>query len=361
MTLTALHIHNLRNFITTKAHLAPKFNLLHGLNGSGKTSFLEAIYYLGLGRSFRTKLNTRLIHHQAQQFSLFAQLTQNQQTIPLGLERHANGTLHIRLAQQTIRSMLELTKILPLQLLNTESRLLLFGPSKIRRQFIDWGVFHVEPTFIIYWQQAQRILKQRNAALKQRTLRATIQAWDQELEPIASALTQFRRNYIHEFIPVFFKLLTSFFDPPEEISIEYHPGWNEAYPLSQALEQTWLKDLQLGYTHIGPHRADLFIRYSGLPIQDVFSQGQQKLVIYALRLAQGILLQQQTDKQCIYLLDDLPAELDLFNCQKVAAVLQQMDAQAFITGVSREALIDFEHFSNSAMFHVKQNGIYAAS
>ncbi len=352
MTLHLLHIHNLRNLVEAKVELAPQFNLLHGLNGSGKTSFLEAIYYLGLGRSFRTRLNSRIINHQAEHFALFAQINQENQRIPVGLERHANGELRIRIAQENARSLLALTEILPLQLLNTDSRQLLIGGSKIRRQFIDWGVFHVEPSFMTHWQHAQRILKQRNAALKQHAARSTVQIWDEELDATAQILDRLRQNYLEQFIPAFNTILTAFL-PTIEITLGYKSGWNESLGLKKVLEQSWSRDLQIGYTQTGPQRADLAIRINHIPAQDILSQGQQKLLVYALRLAQGLLLKTQKAKACVYLLDDLPAELDLPNQHKVAHVLRNMAAQVFITGVASEALKEFQDFPDSTMFHVK--------
>jgi DNA replication and repair protein RecF len=357
MPLALLNIHNLRNLIEVKVSLAPKFNLLYGLNGSGKTSFLEAIFYLGLGRSFRTRLNTRSIHYDAPHFSLFAHLQQENNLIPIGLERHMTGETRIRIAQENARSLLELTKILPVQLLNTDSRFLLTGSSKIRRQFIDWGVFHVEPTFITYWQQAQRILKQRNAALKQHTLRSMVQIWDAELEAVAHMLNQQRRNYLTMFTPLFTTMLAGFLGEQGQVVLEYKPGWDEEIGLKKALEQSWGRDSNMGYTHLGPQRAELLIRVGKTPAHEILSQGQQKLVVYAMRLAQGMLLKEQTLKQCVYLLDDLPAELDVINRRKVATTLRGMDAQVFITGVERAVLQDFEHFPDSKMFHVKHGRI----
>jgi DNA replication and repair protein RecF len=358
MSIAQLAVHNFRNLITLTLQPASKFNLFYGDNGSGKTSLLEAIYYLGLGRSFRSRLNNRIIHQDAAHFSLFAQILADNRSIPAGLERHANGESRIRVAQENARSVMEITRLLPIQLLNPDSRFMLLGSSKLRRQFIDWGVFHVEPLFLSHWQHAQRALKQRNAALKSHTAKALVQLWDNELIIAAQALNELRKTYVTNLIQVFSTIAANFLGESAAISLQYKPGWDETQGLNQILTQSLPRDLQLGYTQHGPHRTDLMIRINGnLAAQDILSQGQQKLLVYALQLAQGILLRQQTHKRCIYLLDDLPAELDASNRYKLAAALNTIDAQVFITGIEREILSDLCLAVDSKMFHVEQGEV----
>lgn len=360
MSLINLSINNLRNLREIKIPLTPKFNLFYGINGSGKTSILEAIYFLGLGRSFRNRLNNRLINYDDDHFSLFSQLNHQNQTLGVGVERHSNGESRIRINQENVRSALEITKLLPLQLLNTDSRQLLTAGSKLRRQFIDWGTFHVEPQFLSLWQQTQRIIKQRNAALKTQSKPALIQLWDHELLTAATQLHLLRQNYIAELIPVITEILSIFFTTPQQLTLRYYPGWNEETGLEQTLKNDFSRDLQHGYTHHGPHRCDLHIRIKGnIPAQDILSHGQQKLLVYSLYLAQGQLLGRQTGKHCVYLLDDLAAELDKTNQQRVGQVLNEINAQVFITAIEPESFEDFAPQEiERTMFHVEHGIIH---
>lgn len=358
MSFTQIQITNLRNLLEAKVSPTPGFNLLFGENGSGKTSFLEAIYYLGLGRSFRTRHNNRVITHETDQLAIFAQIQQDGIQIPIGFERHSNGKSRIRVNKENKSSVFEITKLIPIQILNPESRDLLTGSSKGRRRFIDWGVFHVEPSFLSAWQQAQRALKQRNAALKSNAPKNMIDLWNIELDSAAQTLSTYRKEYLTALEPTLAKLLSLFFEDQFDISLTYKAGWDEEAGLNQTLARTLDRDLQLGYTQHGPHRTDLLIRVNkNLPAHDVLSQGQQKLLVYALHLAQGLLLKEHTAKKCIYLLDDLPAELDVANRQRVAQALTQMDAQVFITGVDREALSALEKQNDTGVFHVEHGAI----
>ncbi len=360
MSLTLLAINNLRNLAAVKIQPASKFNLFYGANGSGKTSLLEAVYYLGLGRSFRSRLNTRIIHPETTHFSLFAQIQSGIHLIPVGMERHVNGDSRIRVSQENVRSIVEVTKILPIQLLNPDSRLLLLGSAKLRRQFVDWGVFHVEPLFFKHWQHAQRALKQRNAALKSQASKVLIQLWDSELDTAAQELNRLRKTYVAELSIIFAEIISGFLGADTAVSLQYKPGWDEEQGLNQVLTKSLARDLQVGYTQYGPHRADLVIRINrSIAAQDFLSQGQQKLLVYALHLAQGTLLKQQTGKRCIYLLDDLAAELDTENRYRVAMALNNIDAQVFVTGIEREVLVDLAQIAGSKMFHVEQGNVTA--
>jgi DNA replication and repair protein RecF len=344
-----------------KVSPSDKFNLLYGPNGSGKTSFFEAIYYLMLGRSFRTRHNVRAIQHNNTHLSIFAKIRKDDELISLGIERHSGGKNLLRINQENKSSMLEATKILPVQLLNPESRHLLTAYSKARRGFIDWGVFHVEPSFILSWQQAQRALKQRNAALKSNASKTMVEIWNVELNHAAGRLNTFRKNYLAALEPILLNMLSIFFKDTFNLSFKYKAGWDEEDGLITTLQRTLSRDFQLGYTQHGPHKTDLLIRINNtIPAQDVLSQGQQKLLVYALHLAQGILLKKQSGKKCVFLLDDLSAELDVENRRKVIEALHQIDAQVFITAIDKETLESMGDFPNTCMFHVERGKIIPA-
>jgi DNA replication and repair protein RecF len=359
MSLQYLEITNLRNLIQAKVDLGNQFNVFYGLNGSGKTSLLEAIYYLGFGKSFRTRHNHRIIHHEADKFSLFAQVLQAPSgTIKLGIERSKTNEGQVRIQGENVNSLAELTKILPLQIIHPASHRLLTDGPKLRRQFMDLGVFHVEQNFLLAWQRAQRALKQRNAALKQRKPIAQITLWDAELISAANTIDHMRALYIEELKIEFVHILSKLTDI-DNISMKYCRGWNENLP--EALEQTLHRDIYLGYTQNGPHRADIDLKIGPTPIQDGLSQGQQKLVLYALRLAQGILQQKQTGKTCLFLIDDLPAELDYGKRALIVDVLKELNAQVIITGAEYSELENLTPKESTTMFHVKHGVIERVS
>src|SRR5882762_10866348 len=160
--------------------LDPRFTLISGPNASGKTSLLEAIYVLGRGRSFRTRRLDHLIGHGTEQFVVFGEIDTADRQIPLGVEGSASG-IRARIGGAKASSLAELAVALPVQIIDPEiHHLIEEGPSR-RRRFLDWGVFHVEQSFVGHWQRYQQVLKQRNAALKARQPRAVVSVWDSDL------------------------------------------------------------------------------------------------------------------------------------------------------------------------------------
>lgn len=353
MKLSALEINNFRNLTQVNLFPSAKINIFFGNNGSGKTSILEAIHYLGLGRSFRTRNVRRLINHHANSFSLIGHLASDKEVITVGVERKIEQAT-IKIAGEPASSLVQLAKLIPLQLINADSHLLLTTGSVTRRQFLDWGTFHVEPLFFTHWQRANRILKQRNASLKLNQKYNEIAIWDAELESSAIWLDNARRLYLDEFkalcTPILINLLSR-----DDLSFSYSAGWNTDNSLKETLFASFNRDLQMGYTHYGPHRADLQLKFKNVPAVEVLSQGQQKLAAYAMRIAQGVLLQ-QIGKSCVFLIDDLPSELDQERREQVIKLILTLNSQIFVTGIEAEALTNLQS-SATSVFHVEQGTI----
>jgi DNA replication and repair protein RecF len=134
---------------------------------------------------------------------------------------------------------------------------------------------------------------------------------------------------------------------------QYDRGWNADIPLLEALQNGLARDQHLGYTSAGPHRADLRLTIEDKPVQTILSRGQQKWLIYSLKLAQGLLLKQQTGKSCVYLLDDVPAEWDDQRQKTLIAVLKDMASQVLITGIDLSYLQELTADLPMKMFHVE--------
>ncbi len=361
MLLNQVEITGFRNLASVALDLCPGFNVFYGNNGAGKTSVLEALYYLGMGRSFRSSLASRIIMHSQDKFTIFglAQNDDGSEKIPIGIERTRTGIGQIRIAGQNIANRAELVQLLPLQLIDPHGYSLVEAGPRFRRLFLDWGMFHVEPSFLSTWRRAHRVLKQRNALLREnpRNLKQQITSWDEEFVVASCELHQQRQQYVDAFMPLVTEILEKFLH--QEVVLEYYPGWNIEKELKQLLEDRLTQDVALGYTGIGPQKTDLRIKVNKLPAQDVLSRGQQKLLLCAMQLARGLLIYQQSGKRCIYLLDDLPSELDQGKREIVIAALADMQAQTMITSIQKQEMEGVLSDIPAAMFHVEQGRILA--
>ncbi len=356
MIIKNLNIQRFRNISQACIEAAPHFNAFYGQNGSGKTSILEAVYYLGLSKSFRSSNPCRVIQDHSESCSIVAQLQNEHRQMPLGIERNRQGRRILRKDSTSVSSIFALAQELPLQLITADSHTLFTEGPKRRRQFFDWGLFHVEPHFYALWQQLQKVLKQRNSALKARLPAAEIKLWDSEFVKLAHLMHQLRQNHLKSLQSTAYTLFAHLL-PEAVLEMGYYPGWDETEGLQNALHRHFQQDLQLGYTQMGPHRADLHFWIKGDPIQDYLSQGQLKLAAYALHLAQGQLLQTLAHKSPIYLIDDMPSELDLNKRHLIIELLSQLSAQAWITGIYERDLLDISQLPGSSLFHVKHGAI----
>jgi DNA replication and repair protein RecF len=354
MQLVRLKANCFRNLVDLDLEFSPQFNFIYGPNGSGKSSLLEAIYFLSLGRSFRSSLASRAIQYDAKSFSLFS-LILGQCSITLGLEKIRQGKTKIKIGNNS-NSIGELAKLLPLQLINPNSYQLLSGGPRLRRQFIDWGVFHVEPQFFQVWQRFQQILKQRNAALQQKIPINQIKIWDLELIETANEITILRNKYIQQLTPLITELIKKLLTL-EGLSIDFYRGWDTKFSLDSILTSSIARDYKLSYTQFGPHRADLLIKLNGNPVHEMLSRGEQKLLTCSLQLAQGMLLKKITAKSCIYLFDDLLAELDLAKQNMLMHLLHSLESQVFITTVEKTLIQALEPSVLGKIFQVQQGKI----
>jgi len=353
--LQQLNLTHFRNFSELELNPHPHFNILYGENGSGKTSLLESIYMLSTGRSFRTHLAHRAIQHGHDKTTLFAKLHMhpNHQPLKVGLERNKVKGLTVKVGGEICRSVAEMAKLLPIILINPDSYFLLEAGPKYRRQFVDWGLFHVEPSFMEIWSNYQRLLKQRNAALSSRANRSQLRIWSRELAKYGEILNQMRKNYCIK-IEDQLKPQLHALNLDLDIHLNYHQGWKLGEKLESYLEQHLERDFELGHTHAGPHRFDLTFRSQKTPIDDVFSRGQLKILVIALYLTQAALLKAE-DKKCIYLIDDLLSELDHARQNYLFTTLRSLDSQVFVTGLDRTRLEELWKQGSAKMFHVEQN------
>jgi len=351
MTLSHLEITDFRNINQIKIDLGDNFNIFVGENGSGKTSVLEAIYHLSLGRSFRTRNPGKIIQFGKDKFSIYGEIL----SIPVGIERYSDGKAQIRKAKEDVKSISELTDIFPVQLINPDIYQLINSGAEERRKFINWGVFHVKPKiFLRSWNQMRRIVQQRNAALKQfRPSKEEITLWDGKLAEAAAPIKAEQQDYVVRFKQKVAEIIPSLLDI-QGLDFVYYPGWDDARSLQEILAENLTGDLQRGYTQFGSHRADLQILVGNRLVKDVLSRGQQKLLACAMLLAQIALLEQETDKKCALLVDDLTSELDEDKRERIAAEIAKLNVQTFITGTGGDPLTRIFDQKLSRIFQLAQ-------
>lgn len=363
--LIRLDIHNVRNLEQVRLGALSRINILYGANGSGKTSVLESIHLLSAARSFRTYTARSVVRHSADKLTVYGEVSarvggKHDSGRSLGIQREKNGNADIRVAGSPVRSAAELASELPVLVLNSDSFDLLTGSPNDRRRFLDWGVFHVEHTFFSSWQRYQRCIRQRNALLRRGNIAsAELDSWTHELADAGESLTRCRQAYFSRLSARFSEVIASVLPDSPPVTLHFRRGWDRDKALLEVYKAGFSVDLDQGFTRSGPQRADIRILAGDVSAADTLSRGQQKLVVSALKLAQGHLYAEDGGRgDCVFLLDDLPSELDAMHLRLICDEVEKTGAQVFVSCISLSDVCDVWTPSGSlAVFHVEHGQV----
>ncbi|MEQ8798339.1 MAG: DNA replication/repair protein RecF [Salinisphaeraceae bacterium] len=358
MQLQRLRVRDFRCLSQVGMAPAPGLNAITGDNASGKTSLLEAIHLLGHGQTFTGVAGDRLIREGASAFTVVGDLTddrRNDHRIGVGRQK---GETRFRLDGRDAPSRLALIEQLPIQVIDPNlHRLVESGPDQ-RRRYLDWGVFHVEHGFFEAWRRYRRALRQRNAALRRGADLASVVAWDRELVEAGNAVDACRRGYVDTLLPVLKQMVSDVLGE-FELTLSYYAGWAAGEDFSSALIRGLDGDQRAGFTHAGPHRADLRIRVGHSRARDWVSRGQQKVISAAMLLAQAVLMMERRGVQPVLLIDDIAAELGDSYRRALLKRIADSGVQSFVTFLDSGLIPD--GVVCGAMFHVEHGVVKARS
>lgn len=354
MSLLRFGAEGVRNLADFVIEPASGINLISGDNGAGKTSLLEAIFFLSRGRSFRTNRLDRVRTRGSQILRVYGTVQSSiGSPISMGLAKIGRDTV-ARIGGGPASRLSELTRRLPVLAIGAESHRLLEDGPELRRRHIDWGVFHMEHPGLPAWRDYETAIKQRNAAIRARRTEREIRLWDDALITNAIRVTQARMDTLALTTPTFNELVKRILGD-DSLTLAYRPGWHgEDY--RDALDDCFRDDVTRGFTQSGPHRAEISVRRGEHSARETLSRGQQKLVVTALLLAQALTVAQRTGRAPVLLYDDLPAELDGAKREALISEIRTFPGQAFVTAIERE-LITNALTDAPRMFHVEQGKI----
>ncbi|WP_226663997.1 DNA replication/repair protein RecF [Microbulbifer aggregans] len=359
MSLRRLAVSRFRNIASADIEFGAGVNLFVGVNGSGKTSVLEAIHMLGTGRSFRSRQSQSVIQYDESALAVFGKLAGG---ASLGIEKLRDGKGRIRINQNPAEASSQLAALLPLQVINSESFAALDGGPAVRRQLLDWTVFHVEHLFAVHWKAYQIALRQRNALLRRGKIDINLLApWEQQLIQTAALVDTLRQRVFEDLKRHFFVRVESL---PRDVfgalELKYRSGWKKGISFEEALAESRESDLAQGFSRVGPHRADLRFSVNGQSADAVLSRGQQKMLVCALRTAMADVI----GVRCrpVFLVDDLPSELDEANQRLFAHWVSECAEQVFVTGIDAAATAEpwlklAAPWNTPTMFHVEHGQI----
>ena len=359
MWLSGLEIRDLRIIEHAYLEPGPGLNLFVGPNAAGKTSILEAIHLLSTGRSFASTRAGRLVRSSGGPMRVFGRVRSGDvgPMHRLGLERGGTGQARMRVDGRAAERLSQLAHLLPVVAVHPESHRLVAGGPNERRQLLDQGLFHVEPGFLSVWQRYRRALSQRNVLLRRGSSERELEPWEKEVARSGETLDGLRKRYAQSLAQASARFWNGRLGESGRFELVYRQGWREGETLASALGRLRGREVEQRVKGVGPHRADLTFLLDGRDVRQRVSRGQQKLMVYAVRLAQVEQFGDAGDGHCVLVLDDLAAELDEDRRGVVLDLARHSGAQCFVTALD-SASIRLRASASDKVFHVEQGWVH---
>jgi DNA replication and repair protein RecF len=288
--------------------------VITGRNGSGKTSLLEAVAYLSTLQSFRGSPRESMVRRGADQSILRARTVVEDRALTIEAELSVAGRSRTLVNRQTVRRRDGMHEALRTTVFSPEDiGMVRFGPGE-RRRFLDETLAVVDPRAGRTAGDVERILRQRAALLRTAGRRLdpeaarTLDVWDARLDEAGTALVEAREKLVTQLAPRATAHYARLAEADTEVSLDYRRSWDGR--LVDALAAGRSRDLDRGVSLLGPHRDELELTLEGLPSRTHSSQGEQRSLALALRLAAHGLATEQLGSAPVLLLDDVFSELD---------------------------------------------------
>jgi len=362
MVLGRVEVENVRNIEAAGIDLCPGLNVLWGANGAGKTAVLEAVHLILRGRSFRTRSVETIIRSGGNGLTIRAEIrdpTRGESKIGLTKDRAKNTQL--RRDGVAVANASEVAALLPVQVLLPDLADLVFGPPSSRRQWLDWGTFHVKHEYLSTLRDYLRAIRQRNGAIRAGDQEA-IGLWGEQAGGLGERVTGMRQAYI-DLINIQLSGTLETLSPELDITLRHEPGWR-GDSLANEMRQHASRDVKLRSTQAGPHRADVRIEIVPKstqtvpqPAAQVLSRGQGKVVASAMKLVQAQHLSLAMEQPSLFLIDDAGAELDEEHRDRFFGMLRDQNYQILATTTDADWLLGAYPITRVGMFHVKHGHI----
>lgn len=362
MQLSRIYLNNFRNYDHLELNINKRINILFGKNAQGKTGILEAVYYLSLLTSYRTNQDNELIKHSASEFSIAANYRNNLDD---------NYSISVKKSQITKKRECLINSIaftnkdfigeLKAVAFSPDDLEIIKGEPSIRRKFLNIQISRINKYYYSLLVKFNIIIKHRNKLLKdirENTAKtSSLAIWDCEYAQIALEIIRLRTEFLTEFLPIVYEIfikLTDNFD--EKLHCLYKTNVlnnTNSDSFITDLQQYQDNDIKRGSTALGPHKDDFIFSINDYEAGKFASQGQQRSIVLALKLAEIVYIKNKTGEYPVLLLDDVLSELDE---QKKAKLLQYLNknVQVFITVTERELLpLNCLNHSEIDLFEVK--------
>ena len=355
-----LHVARFRNLNNQYLEPNKNINLVLGSNGQGKTNFIESLYYLGHNRSFKTKNIKDVIPFEEELVQINAII--DGEKITLNKSKHKSTIL---VGDEKISSNSLLSQRLPTQIISPDRGFVVGGTPKLKRSYLDWGVFHDNKEILKTYKSYNKTLKNINAILAGKN-QNQLDEWLSQLSFLSVEISQARTNYIQKLVKILeessLQKLESFIESTKNLAFKLQTGWikdvdglnqNEIITYLQNNKDSFIRTKHLGY---GPHRATVDF-YLNKKNEGFLSRGEQKKLSIVFWMLQVLVLAKENSDPVV-LIDDISSELDQTKINSILDFLTNLNIQIFITDIGNKELPLDPKKTN--IYHIK-NGIIVSA
>lgn len=375
MYLKTLQLRQFRNYQDQRVDfLAPK-TILVGNNAQGKSNLLEAVELLATLRTHRLARDRDLVREGEPVGQITAIAERQTGLIDLALTLRRNGRRTVALNSESLRRQLDFLGVInAVQFSSLDLELVRGGPEQ-RRHWLDTLLIQLEPVYAYILQQYTQVLRQRNAFLKRilQTLPITpvqqeeLAVWNAQLVTAGVRVTRRRSRAIARLAPIAQAWHASISNSTEILQVQYAPNipWQQEQPEAvqpaffEKIEQRAIAEQHQGTTLVGPHRDEIELTINQTPARQFGSQGQQRTLVLALKLAELKLIEEVVGEPPLLLLDDVLAELDPNRQNQLLEAIQSR-FQTLITTTHLGAF-DSQWLKASQIFTVERGKLSAQS
>lgn len=349
MLVKSLTLKNFRNHSYLTYDFSNGLNLITGPNAAGKTNIVEAIHYLSLARSFRGCDDEDLIYKGKDKAEILATIQEGELYRKIRVVITKDGR-KVFLNNKPILKLSELAKTTNVIIFEPKDVMLFRGSPKVRREFLDVNLSKKSTPYFDYMSRYEKVLKERNELLKQDKIDPILlETTTEMLVKLSGPIVSYREMYLKDINDILIKLTRAFTGESARVEVIYKPfvtyDANFENTAKEAFKRALENDLHRKATSIGVHREDFSIALNGRDIATFGSQGENRMVALALKLAPYFLIEDR-DKRPIVVLDDVMSELDQSHRLKLITFLKKLE-QVFITATRIEV-------SGAASYQIKK-------
>ena len=313
MIIKSIELCNFRNYEREEFHFNEGTNVLYGDNAQGKTNVLEAIFVGGTTKSHKGSKDSDMIMKGREEAHLRYFVEKRDCTYKVEIHMRKGRTKGIAIDGLPISSSKELMGLCNIIFFSPEDLGIIKDGPEQRRRFMDMELCQMNKAYLYYLTQYKKILKQRNALLKQiqqnSNLKETLEIWDEQLVEQGSKLIEIREQFVQEIAAIMKEKHRNLTGGQEDIEVKYKPNC-PAKDFSRQLFMEGERDVVLGTTTVGPHRDDIQFFINGQEVKVYGSQGQKRTAALSLKMAEIEIVEKTIGEKPILLLDDVLSELD---------------------------------------------------